>query len=993
MRKFNLLLISLILCIRMAYAQTAITPVGEGTQASPYQIISLENLYWISEQSNLAEGNNTFSGKYFEQTANIDASATSIWDGGNGWKPIAHTSDVAKAFQGIYDGKNFNILNLYINRQSENNVGLFGHIGSTGIIKNLGVINVDFVGNYRVGGLIGENRGDVTNCYSTGEVNGGNSSIGGLIGAFWGTGGKIVKDCYSHANVISKASGGGLIGVASFNTTKGTIENSYATGNVTGEAVVGGFIGNTSLEIKNCYSTGDVTILYSYDSVLRDHAAKGGFVGWAAPEKISNSYSTGKLTGYDGNIIITKGFVGWNDKGTSMDLGTFENCFWDTDTSEASSSEGYTGITGKTTAEMKQEATFTGWDFTDIWANSPVITYDGRPVLRWSDNYGIEPTDDNIDRIANLVWLSEDPSRGSGKSYTQTADLFFSAVDIKSWNGGKGWTPIARLNYFSANFNGNNKAIYGLYINRPNEDYNGLFGRQSGNLTNINLNDVEITSRDYTAGIAGNTMSSNIQDCSVSGTITGRNYTGGLIGAFSSSVIMRCNSSATVSGSENIGGLTGTLSNASMEDSYATGIVTGTTSVGGLIGKTEGNTSYNVVVNCYSTGDVTGTGEIGGFIGHSANGWIRKSYSTGNVEGAFNVGGFVGLNFRDIKNSYSLGNVIRKAGSTASTIGGFVGQHSDLTILNSYSIGSVAAFDGDALTNNGFVGGVDEGGSPIFTACFWDTENSGQTTSTGTATGLETSVMQTYATFSNAGWDFKGESVNGTDYIWNIGNGRNDGYPYLDWQYPSDDATLPVTLSSFTVTFNASNTVSIFWTTQSESNMVGYHILRAESNELKDAVRLTNNIIKSSNQAVETRYSIIDESTEEDTEYFYWIQSVEYSGTSEFFGPVSVKTNRIDEENPVIPLVTQLNSAYPNPFNPSTSISFDLAEKAGVNIEIFNIKGQKVKSLINEEISAGRHSVVWNGQDENHKKVSSGVYFYKMQAGKYIKINKMIMMK
>ncbi|MDD4155044.1 MAG: FlgD immunoglobulin-like domain containing protein [Candidatus Cloacimonetes bacterium] len=71
----------------------------------------------------------------------------------------------------------------------------------------------------------------------------------------------------------------------------------------------------------------------------------------------------------------------------------------------------------------------------------------------------------------------------------------------------------------------------------------------------------------------------------------------------------------------------------------------------------------------------------------------------------------------------------------------------------------------------------------------------------------------------------------------------------------------------------------------------------------------------------------------------------------------------------------------------------NLAEKAGVNIEIFNIKGQKVKSLINEEISAGRHSVVWNGQDENHKKVSSGVYFYKMQAGKYIKINKMIMMK
>ena len=213
------------------------------------------------------------------------------------------------------------------------------------------------------------------------------------------------------------------------------------------------------------------------------------------------------------------------------------------------------------------------------------------------------------------------------------------------------------------------------------------------------------------------------------------------------------------------------------------------------------------------------------------------------------------------------------------------------------------------------------------------------------------------------------------------------------YEYTEDSDTLPVTLSSFTAIYTVSNTVSVMWTTQSESNMIGYHILRAETNELREALRVSDNMVRSLNQSTETNYSYTDETTFEDTKYFYWLQSAEYDGTMEFFGPVSVKTGIISNDTPVIPLITQLNNAYPNPFNPSTTISFDIAETAFVNIEIYNIRGQRVKSLVTQEIKPGRYNVVWQGKNDNNRTVSSGIYFYKMQAGKYSKINKVLMMK
>jgi hypothetical protein len=99
-----------------------------------------------------------------------------------------------------------------------------------------------------------------------------------------------------------------------------------------------------------------------------------------------------------------------------------------------------------------------------------------------------------------------------------------------------------------------------------------------------------------------------------------------------------------------------------------------------------------------------------------------------------------------------------------------------------------------------------------------------------------------------------------------------------------------------------------------------------------------------------------------------------------------------DDPTPIA-VVTALNGNYPNPFNPETTISYSVNSKSPVVVEIYNTKGQKVKTLVNETKAAGNWTAKWNGTDDNNQKVSNGVYFYKMNAGKFTSSKKMILMK
>lgn len=120
---------------------------------------------------------------------------------------------------------------------------------------------------------------------------------------------------------------------------------------------------------------------------------------------------------------------------------------------------------------------------------------------------------------------------------------------------------------------------------------------------------------------------------------------------------------------------------------------------------------------------------------------------------------------------------------------------------------------------------------------------------------------------------------------------------------------------------------------------------------------------------------------------------VQASSTTEHFGSyLQVKINS-GEEVPMLPENLTLSKNYPNPFNPTTNISFALPNDEKVKLEVYNIKGQKVKVLVNDNLKAGDHNVVWNGKNTNNRKVASGVYFYRLTTSKKQLTHKMIMMK
>ena len=94
-----------------------------------------------------------------------------------------------------------------------------------------------------------------------------------------------------------------------------------------------------------------------------------------------------------------------------------------------------------------------------------------------------------------------------------------------------------------------------------------------------------------------------------------------------------------------------------------------------------------------------------------------------------------------------------------------------------------------------------------------------------------------------------------------------------------------------------------------------------------------------------------------------------------------------------LPYTYELWQNYPNPFNPTTIIRFSLGEGVKVRLEVFNVLGQRVRTLVNEWMPTGRHRVIWDAQNESGQRLGSGIYFYRITAGDYVQTRKMILLK
>lgn len=304
--------------------------------------------------------------KHFIQTGEIDLSDY-LSDGGaghngdKGWEPIGNN---LSPFAGSYNGNNKAIKNLTINRPDENNVGLFGYVGYGATLKNVKLENADIQGNGAVGGLIGENYGDITDCSASGSVTAEGNNAGGLIG--YNDRDITVSNSSATGAVLAASNAGGLIG---FNSIA-TVTDCYATGMVNAANNAGGLIGEKDGgKIEDCYATGKVEATA---------ACAGSLIGVNRPEypysDVENSVIKCYATGAVSAVYTEGGLIG--DYGS----GNVISCYWDTETTGQVDSFGGDGVVGKTTAEMTQQSTFTGWDFANIWLIKDGESY---PYLQW----------------------------------------------------------------------------------------------------------------------------------------------------------------------------------------------------------------------------------------------------------------------------------------------------------------------------------------------------------------------------------------------------------------------------------------------------------------------------------------------------------------------------------------------------------------------------------------------------------------------------------
>jgi len=204
------------------------------------------------------------------------------------------------------------------------------------------------------------------------------------------------------------------------------------------------------------------------------------------------------------------------------------------------------------------------------------------------------------------------------------------------------------------------------------------------------------------------------------------------------------------------------------------------------------------------------------------------------------------------------------------------------------------------------------------------------------------------------------------------GNSFNIDYWYID----DIELTyvIPVELTSFTAKAIDDN-VELVWNTATESNNQGFEIQRSNGGQFEVVGYVPGFGTTTENKS----YSFTDKNVKVG-KYAYRLKQIDYNGQFEFSNTVEVEVNP--------PLTFALEQNYPNPFNPSTLIKYSIAKDATVNIAVYNAIGEKVATLINGFQQAGRYEVNFNAGN-----LTSGVYFYSIEAGEFKAIRKMLLLK
>lgn len=204
---------------------------------------------------------------------------------------------------------------------------------------------------------------------------------------------------------------------------------------------------------------------------------------------------------------------------------------------------------------------------------------------------------------------------------------------------------------------------------------------------------------------------------------------------------------------------------------------------------------------------------------------------------------------------------------------------------------------------------------------------------------------------------------------------------FSDWAVGDvGDGALPVELQSFEASTNGKN-VELTWTTATETDNKGFVVERSldGKNFIEIASYKTNTaLIGRGTSASETNYKYTDSRVSYGSTYHYRLVDVSYEGIRNENETIRITVKSETSESAIVNLDYELQQNFPNPFNPSTQINFSIARAGVVTLNVYNVSGQLVKTLVNNSFDKGNYNVEWNGTNSNGSQVSSGVYLYKL---------------
>jgi hypothetical protein len=187
------------------------------------------------------------------------------------------------------------------------------------------------------------------------------------------------------------------------------------------------------------------------------------------------------------------------------------------------------------------------------------------------------------------------------------------------------------------------------------------------------------------------------------------------------------------------------------------------------------------------------------------------------------------------------------------------------------------------------------------------------------------------------------------------------------------EETLPCELHAFAATPGYQNSVNLSWITHSETGLLGYKLYRNDTDDLSSAIQVSP-LISASNSSTTQTYCYIDTELSQAGTYYYWLEIMEGSGFSSYTQPVTLLWNPVSQPDPPPCFDDSVCRVYPNPFNADTTIHYELSKASDMSLEVFNARGQKVRTLDQASRPAGSYNTVWDGHADNGMDCSSGVY-------------------